>query len=147
MMASSAAVPGAELSSAAALAECCEGLLRPGGDAEAVRSALDALCAAGGDAMRRHADGLAPLVVGRLGDGDAAVREAARRFLLLLMEVIDFDDDVIHSSFCRAHACIEMISYPVKSPSTFTSILIIRLIICFIIKTKVIKNLLTYGYG
>lgn len=99
-MASSAAVarlrelaptPGTELSvaGAAALAECCGRLLRPGGgDSEAVRSALDALCAAGGDAMRRHADGLAPLVVGRLGDGNGAVREAARRFLVLLMEVI-----------------------------------------------------------
>ena len=48
---------------------------------------LEALCAAGGgDAMRSHADGLAPLVVARLGDGDAAVREAARRFLVVLME-------------------------------------------------------------
>ncbi|TVU27720.1 hypothetical protein EJB05_19217, partial [Eragrostis curvula] len=85
-----APAPGAEVSAAgaAALAECCGALLRPGGgDAEAVRSALDALCAAGGDAMRRHADGLAPLVVSRLGDGDAAVREAARRFLVLLMEM------------------------------------------------------------
>ena len=93
-MASSAAVarlrelataPG----TAAALAECCAELLRPGGgDAEAAREALEALCAAaGGDAMRRHADGLAPLVVARLGDGDAAVRETARRFLVLLMEV------------------------------------------------------------
>ena len=36
--------------------------------------------------MRSHADGLAPLVVARLGDGDAAVREAARRFLVVLME-------------------------------------------------------------
>ncbi|CAN6279616.1 unnamed protein product [Urochloa humidicola] len=77
----------------AALAECCEGLLRPGGgggggDAEAAREALEALCAAaGGEAMRRQADGLAPLVVARLGDGDAAVREAARRFLVLLMEM------------------------------------------------------------
>ncbi|CAL5020205.1 unnamed protein product [Urochloa decumbens] len=101
MMASSAAVarlrelapaPGAELDApgAAALAECCAGLLRPGGggDAEAAREAIEALCAAGGgDAMRRHADGLAPLVVARLGDGDAAVREAARRFLVLLMEM------------------------------------------------------------
>ncbi|KAL6635349.1 hypothetical protein ACP70R_028020 [Stipagrostis hirtigluma subsp. patula] len=101
-MASSAAVarlrelapaPGAELSSAAAaeLAECCAGLLRPGASggcgAEAACLALDALCAAGGEAVRRHADGLAPLVVGRLGDGDAAVREAARRFLVLLMEM------------------------------------------------------------
>ncbi|GJN22547.1 hypothetical protein PR202_gb10123 [Eleusine coracana subsp. coracana] len=85
-----APAPGTNLSAAgaAALAECCGGLLRPGGgDAEAVRSALNALCAAGGSAMRRHADGLAPLVVGRLGDGDAAVREAARRFLVLLMEM------------------------------------------------------------
>ncbi|CAL4885997.1 unnamed protein product [Urochloa decumbens] len=104
MTASSAAVarlrelapaPGAELDApgAAALAECCAGLLRPGGgDAEAAREAIEALCAAcggdgGGDAMRRHADGLAPLVVARLGDGDAAVREAARRFLVLLMEM------------------------------------------------------------
>ncbi|CAN6252821.1 unnamed protein product [Urochloa humidicola] len=101
-MASSAAVtrlrelapaPGAELDApaAAALAECCAGLLRPGGgggDAESAREALEALCAAGGgDAMRRHADGLAPLVVAWLGDGDAAVREAARRFLVLLMEM------------------------------------------------------------
>jgi CLIP-associating protein 1/2 len=99
-MASSAAVarlrelataPGAGLDGpgAAALAECCAELLRAGGgDAEAAREALEALCAAGGgDAMRRHADGLAPLVVARLGDGDAAVREAARRFLVLLMEV------------------------------------------------------------
>ncbi|GJM87342.1 hypothetical protein PR202_ga03286 [Eleusine coracana subsp. coracana] len=85
-----APAPGTKLSAAgaAALAECCGGLLRPGGgDAEAVRSALNALCAAGGGAMRRHADGLAPLVVGRLGDGDATVREAARRFLVLLMEM------------------------------------------------------------
>ncbi|XP_062221558.1 CLIP-associated protein-like isoform X2 [Phragmites australis] len=86
-----APAPGAELSAAgaAALAECCTGLLRPGGgDAEAAHAALEALCAAGGgDAMRRHADGLAPLVVGRLGDGDVAVREAARRFLVLLMEM------------------------------------------------------------
>ncbi|PUZ78233.1 hypothetical protein GQ55_1G436800 [Panicum hallii var. hallii] len=99
-MASSAAVarlrelataPGAALDGpgAAALAECCAELLRAGGgDAEAAREALEALCAAGGgDAMRRHADGLAPLVVARLGDGDAAVREAARRFLVLLMEM------------------------------------------------------------
>ena len=99
-MASSAAVarlrelataPGAGLDGpgAAALAGCCAELLRPGGgDAEAAREALEALCAAaGGDAMRRHADGLAPLVVARLGDGDAAVRETARRFLVLLMEV------------------------------------------------------------
>uniref|UniRef100_A0ACD5YW68 Uncharacterized protein n=1 Tax=Avena sativa TaxID=4498 RepID=A0ACD5YW68_AVESA len=97
-MASSAAVawqrelapgPGAGIS-AAALAECCAVLLRPGGSGgggEAARSALDALCAAGGEAVRPHADELTPLVVGRLGDGDAAVREAARRFLLLLMEM------------------------------------------------------------
>ncbi|VAI62956.1 unnamed protein product [Triticum turgidum subsp. durum] len=80
--------PGAEISAtdAAALAECCAGLLGCG-DAGAACSALDALCAAGGDAMRRHADELTPLVVGRLGDGDAAVREAARRFLVLLMEM------------------------------------------------------------
>jgi CLIP-associating protein 1/2 len=87
--------PGAGISAlgAAALAECCAGLLRPGpggggGDAEAARSALDALCAAGGEAVRPHADELTQLVVGRLGDGDAAVREAARRFLVLLMEVL-----------------------------------------------------------
>ena len=80
--------PGAGIS-AAALAECCTGLLGGGGgDAEAARSALDTLCAAGGEAVRRHADELTPLVVGRLGDGDAAVREAARRFLVLLMEVL-----------------------------------------------------------
>ncbi|KAM3245146.1 hypothetical protein ACQJBY_056463 [Aegilops geniculata] len=80
--------PGAEISAtdAAALAECCAGLLGCG-DAGAACSALDALCAAGGDAMRRHADELTPLVVGLLGDGDAAVREAARRFLVLLMEM------------------------------------------------------------
>jgi CLIP-associating protein 1/2 len=75
---------------AAALAECCAGLLLRPGDAEAAREALEALyCAAGGGggAMRGHADGLAPLVVARLGDADAAVREAARRFLVLLMEV------------------------------------------------------------
>lgn len=100
-MASSAAVarlrelapaPGADeldAPGAAALAECCAGLLRPGvGGGEAAREALEALCAAGGgDAMRRHADGLAPLVVARLGDADAAVREAARKFFVLLMEV------------------------------------------------------------
>ncbi|KAJ1281616.1 hypothetical protein BS78_04G319200 [Paspalum vaginatum] len=105
-MASSAAVarlrelapsPGAEqldAAGAAALAECCAGLLRPGGggggaDADdAALEALEALCAAGGGgAMRRHADGLAPLVVARLGDRDAAVREAARSFLVLLMEM------------------------------------------------------------
>ncbi|XP_006648106.3 CLIP-associated protein-like isoform X2 [Oryza brachyantha] len=84
--------PGAELSeaSAAALAECCARLLRAsddGGDAEAARSALDALCSARGGAMRRHSEELAPLVVGRLGDGDAAVREAARKFLVQLMEM------------------------------------------------------------
>nr|CAB3451488.1 unnamed protein product [Digitaria exilis] len=74
---------------AAALAECCAALLRPGGgDGEAAREALEALCAAGGGgAMRRHAEGLAPLVVARLGDADAAVREAARRFFVLLMEM------------------------------------------------------------
>nr|CAB3448329.1 unnamed protein product [Digitaria exilis] len=100
-MASSAAVarlrelapaPGADeldAPGAAALAECCAGLLRPGGgDGEAAREALEALCAAGGGgAMRRHAEGLAPLVVARLGDADAAVREAARRFFVLLMEM------------------------------------------------------------
>ncbi|KAF0935386.1 hypothetical protein E2562_032657 [Oryza meyeriana var. granulata] len=96
-MASSAAVvrlreltpaPAAELSEggAAALAECCAGLVG-GGDAEAARSALDALCAASGEAMRRHSEELAPLVVGRLGDGDPGVREAARRFLVQLMEM------------------------------------------------------------
>lgn len=90
--------PGAEdeleldAAGAAALVECCSGLLRPGGggdgDAGAALEALEALCAAGGGgAMRRHADGLAPLVVARLGDGHAAVREAARRYLVLLMEV------------------------------------------------------------
>jgi CLIP-associating protein 1/2 len=75
-------------------AECCAGLLRPGGggdgdaDAGAAREAIEALCAAGlGGVMRRHADGLAPLVVACLGDGHAAVREAARRYLVLLMEV------------------------------------------------------------
>uniref|UniRef100_A0A453Q1V0 TOG domain-containing protein n=1 Tax=Aegilops tauschii subsp. strangulata TaxID=200361 RepID=A0A453Q1V0_AEGTS len=80
--------PGAVISAAeaAALAECCAGLLGCG-DAGAACSALDTLCAAGGDAMRRHVDELTPLVVGRLGDGDAAVREAARRFLVLLMEM------------------------------------------------------------
>uniref|UniRef100_A0A0D9VMM2 TOG domain-containing protein n=1 Tax=Leersia perrieri TaxID=77586 RepID=A0A0D9VMM2_9ORYZ len=79
---------GEELSDAgaAALAECCGGLLG-GGDAEAACSALDALCAARGEAMRRHAEELAPLVVGRLGDVDPAVREAARRFLVQLMEM------------------------------------------------------------
>jgi len=91
-----APAPGAEEelelddAGAAALAECCAGLLRPGGgsDAGAAHEALEALCAAGvGGSMRRHADGLAPLVVARLGDGHAAVREAARRYLLLLMEV------------------------------------------------------------
>ena len=91
-----APAPGAEEelelddAGAAALAECCAGLLRPGGgdDAGAAREALEALCAAGvGGSMRRHAEGLAPLVVARLGDGHAAVREAARRYLLLLMEV------------------------------------------------------------
>ena len=73
---------------AVALAKCCAELFRPGGgDAEAAHEVLEALCAAGGgDAMRSHADGLAPLVVARLGDGDAAVREAARRFLVVLME-------------------------------------------------------------
>ncbi|OEL27275.1 CLIP-associated protein [Dichanthelium oligosanthes] len=132
-MASSAAVaglrelapePGAELDArgAAALVECCASLLRPGGgggDAEAAREALEALCAAGGggDTMRRHADGLAPLVVARLGDGDAAVREAARRFLVLLMEmkemnartesthpnscVSDSDDQHIHRTIIK----------------------------------------------
>jgi CLIP-associating protein 1/2 len=92
--------PGAEdeleldAAGAAALVECCSGLLRPGGggdgdaNAGAALEALEALCAAGGGgAMRRHADGLAPLVVARLGDGHAAVREAARRYLVLLMEV------------------------------------------------------------
>ena len=83
-----APAPEAELSftGAAALAECYTGLLHPGGgDAEAARAALDALCAAGrGDAMRRHTDGLAPLVAGWLGDGDLAVREAAKRFFVLL---------------------------------------------------------------
>ena len=91
-----APAPGAEEelelddAGAAALAECCAGLLRPGGGGNAgtAREALEALCAAGvGGSMRRHADGLAPLVVARLGDGHAAVREAARRYLLLLMEV------------------------------------------------------------
>uniref|UniRef100_A0A0E0CT26 TOG domain-containing protein n=1 Tax=Oryza meridionalis TaxID=40149 RepID=A0A0E0CT26_9ORYZ len=83
--------PGAELSEAgaAALAECCARLLisAAGGDAEAARPALDALCAASGEAMRRHSEDLAPLVVGRLGDGDPAVRDAARRFLVRLMEM------------------------------------------------------------
>ncbi|CAD6248990.1 unnamed protein product [Miscanthus lutarioriparius] len=91
-----APAPGAEEelelddAGAAALAECCAGLLRPGGGGNAgtAREALEALCAAGvGGSMRRHADGLAPLVVARLGDGHAAVREAARRYLLLLMEM------------------------------------------------------------
>ncbi|OQU85948.1 hypothetical protein SORBI_3004G344200 [Sorghum bicolor] len=95
-----APAPGAEVeleldaAGAAALAECCAGLLRAAGggggdtDAGATRVALEALCAAGvGGAMRRHADGLAPLVVARLGDGHAAVREAARRYLVLLMEM------------------------------------------------------------
>lgn len=95
-----APAPGAEeeleldAAGAAALAECCAGLLRPGGigdgdaDAGAAREAIEALCAAGlGGVMRHHADGLAPLVVARLGDGHAAVREAARRYLVLLMEV------------------------------------------------------------
>ncbi|KAL5666715.1 hypothetical protein ACJX0J_026823, partial [Zea mays] len=81
-----------DVAGAAALVECCSGLLRPGGggdgDAGAALEALEALCAAGGGgAMRRHADGLAPLVVARLGDGHAAVREAARRYLVLLMEM------------------------------------------------------------
>uniref|UniRef100_A0A0E0K6V2 TOG domain-containing protein n=1 Tax=Oryza punctata TaxID=4537 RepID=A0A0E0K6V2_ORYPU len=83
--------PGAELSDAgaAALAECCARLLisAAGGDAEAARPALDALCAASGEAMRRHSEELAPLVVGRLGDGDPVVRDAARRFLVQLMEM------------------------------------------------------------
>ncbi|KAG8060727.1 hypothetical protein GUJ93_ZPchr0002g26227 [Zizania palustris] len=85
-----APAPGEELSaaSAAALVECCAGLLRSAdGNAEAARLALDALCAASGEAMRRHSEELAPLVVGRLGDVDAAVREAARRFLVKLMEM------------------------------------------------------------
>jgi len=50
-----------------------------------------AAAAGGGDAMQSHADGLAPLVVARLGDGDAAVREAARRFLVVLMEAAHGD--------------------------------------------------------
>ncbi|KAI4983049.1 hypothetical protein ZWY2020_023541 [Hordeum vulgare] len=112
-----APVPGAGVSAAAAaaLAECCAGLLGCG-DAGAACSALDALCAAGGDAMRPHADELTPLVVGRLGDGDAAVREAARRFLVLLMEMKEMNarsentqtgssiPDVHHSSFMTTEA-------------------------------------------
>ncbi|XP_047080200.1 CLIP-associated protein-like [Lolium rigidum] len=109
--------PGAGVSAlgAAALAECCAGLLRPGGgggDAEAARLALDALCAAGGEAVRPHADELTPLVVGRLGDGDAAVREAARRFLVLLMEMKEMNARLenvqtgssisdVHHNICR----------------------------------------------
>jgi len=39
------------------------------------------------EAAREVPDLLAPLVVVRLGDGDAAVREAAKRFLVFLMEM------------------------------------------------------------
>ncbi|RCV08910.1 hypothetical protein SETIT_1G364800v2 [Setaria italica] len=105
-----APAPGAELDApgAAALAECCVGLLRTGGgggDTEATREALEALCAAGGgEAMRGHADGLAPLVVARLGDGDAAVREAARRFLVLLMEMKEMNarTESTHPNSCMS---------------------------------------------
>ncbi|CAN6169026.1 unnamed protein product, partial [Urochloa humidicola] len=78
-------VPGVDLdaSGSAALAERCASLLRPGdgGDAKSVREALFVEGRGTRDAMRHHADGLAPLVFSWLGDGNAAVRKTTRRFL------------------------------------------------------------------
>ena len=74
------------------LVDCCLDLLKDG-NFKVSQGALQALASAvilSGDHFKLHFDAIVPAVVDRLGDAKQPVRDAARRLLLTLMEVLFF---------------------------------------------------------
>lgn len=72
------------------LVDCCLDLLKDN-NFRVSQGALQALAFAAvlsGEHLKLHFNSLVPAVVERLGDGKQPVRDAARRLLLTLMEVI-----------------------------------------------------------
>lgn len=72
------------------LVDCCLDLLKDN-NFRVSQGALQALASAAilsGDHFKLHFDALVPAVVDRLGDAKQPVRDAARRLLLTLMEVL-----------------------------------------------------------
>lgn len=81
------ALSSAEVTS---LVDCCLDLLKDN-NFRVSQGSLQALASAAvlsGDHFKLHFNALVPAVVERLGDGKQPVRDAARRLLLTLMEVI-----------------------------------------------------------
>lgn len=73
------------------LVDCCLDLLKDN-NFRVSQGALQALASAAvlsGDHLKLHFNALVPAAVERLGDAKQPVREAARRLLLTLMEVLD----------------------------------------------------------
>lgn len=74
-----------------ALVDCCLDLLKDN-NFRVSQGALQALASAAvlsGEHLKLHFNALVPAAVERLGDAKQPVREAARRLLLTLMEVLD----------------------------------------------------------
>lgn len=74
------------------LVDCCLDLLRDN-NFRVSQGALQALASAAvlsGENLKLHFNALVPAVVERLGDAKQPVRDAARRLLLTLMEVLFF---------------------------------------------------------
>ncbi|URD77432.1 HEAT repeat family protein [Musa troglodytarum] len=74
------------------------------------QGALQALSAAAvlsGEHLKLHFNGIVPAVVERLGDGKQPVRDAARQFLVTLMEVLQLLTDSNQSVRDAATSCIE----------------------------------------
>ncbi|KAG4912098.1 hypothetical protein AAZX31_19G056000 [Glycine max] len=71
------------------LVDCCLDLLKDNSFkvSQGALQALDSAAVHAGDHFKLHFNALVPAVVDRLGDAKQPVRDAARRFLLTLMEV------------------------------------------------------------
>lgn len=86
------------------LVDCCMDLLKDN-NFRVSQGALQALASAAvlsGEHLKIHFNALVPAVVERLGDAKQPVRDAARRLLLTLMEVIHENSSnfVDFSAFC-----------------------------------------------
>lgn len=84
---------GLSAAEATSLVDCCLDLLRDN-NFRVSQGALQALASAAvlsGEHLKLHFNALVPAAVERLGDGKQPVRDAARRLLLTLMEVIRVD--------------------------------------------------------
>ncbi|GMP42134.1 hypothetical protein CsSME_00011971 [Camellia sinensis var. sinensis] len=91
------------------LVDCCLDLLKDN-NFRVSQGALQALASAAvlsGEHLKLHFNALVPATVERLGDAKQPVRDAARRLLLTLMEILQMLNDPNHGVREAAISCIE----------------------------------------